>query len=108
MPSQKIRPIYSISLVILDIFMIVAAFYVAYRLRVIIPWPAELVASIPIANYAGLLLAQVLGVTLSLFFFRLYYLPRSESRVDQIYSVFVAVTLGALIAVASSATLKLR
>ena len=107
MPSQKIRPIYSISLVILDIFMIVAAFYVAYRLRVIIPWPAELVASIPIANYAGLLLAQVLGVTLSLFFFRLYYLPRSVSRVDQFYSVFVAVTLGALIAVAISVlTLK--
>jgi exopolysaccharide biosynthesis polyprenyl glycosylphosphotransferase len=87
--------------------MIVAAFYVAYRLRVIIPWPAALVSSIPIANYGGLLLAQVLGIILSLFFFRLYYLPRAVSRVDQFYSVFVAVTLGALIAVAISVlTLK--
>ncbi|HSG18628.1 MAG TPA: undecaprenyl-phosphate glucose phosphotransferase [Anaerolineae bacterium] len=102
MPSQRIRPIYSISLVLLDIFMISAAFLVAYQLRVIIPWPAELVTRIAISNYAGLLIAQILGVTASLFFFRLYYLPRAVSRVDQFYSVLVAVTLGTLIAVAIS------
>jgi exopolysaccharide biosynthesis polyprenyl glycosylphosphotransferase len=107
MPSQRIRPIYSISLVLLDIVMVVAAFVIAYRLRAFIPWPAELVSSNPINNYAGLLLAQILGVITSLFFFRLYYLPRAVSRVDQFYSVFVAVTLGILIAVAISVlTLK--
>ena len=102
MPSQRIRPIYSISLVLLDIFMIIAAFLVAYQLRAIIPWPAKLVTGIAIANYAGLLLAQILGVTGALFFFRLYYLPRAVSRVDQFYAVLVAVTLGTLIAVAIS------
>lgn len=87
--------------------MIIAAFLVAYELRVIIPWPAELVNQIPITNYTGLLLAQILGVTISLFFFRLYYLPRAVSRVDQFYSVLAAVTLGTLIAVALSVlTLK--
>ncbi len=107
MPSQRIRPIYSISLVLLDIIMIVAAFFVAYRLRALIPWPAELASTIPITDYTGLILAQILGVISSLFFFRLYYLPRAVSRVDQFYAVFVAVTLGTLIAVAISVlTLK--
>ncbi|MGD2078746.1 MAG: hypothetical protein PVH18_10205, partial [Chloroflexota bacterium] len=62
MPSERIRPIYSISLVLLDIVMIIAAFFVAYRLRVMIPWPAELVSSNQITDYTGLLLAQILGV----------------------------------------------
>lgn len=107
MPSQRIRPIYSISLVLLDIVMIVAAFIIAYLLRAIIPWPAALASTIPITNYSGLLMAQILGVISSLFFFRLYYLPRAVSRVDQFYAVFVAVTLGILIAVAMSVlTLK--
>jgi exopolysaccharide biosynthesis polyprenyl glycosylphosphotransferase len=107
MPSQRIRPIYSISLVLLDIIMVVAAFILAYRLRALIPWPAELVSNNPIGDYTGLLLAQILGVISSLFFFRLYYLPRAVSRVDQFYSVFIAVTLGILIAVAISVlTLK--
>jgi exopolysaccharide biosynthesis polyprenyl glycosylphosphotransferase len=87
--------------------MIIAAFIVAYRLRVLIPWPAELVSTTPITDYTGLLLAQLVGVVTSLFFFRLYYLPRAVSRVDQFYSVFVAVTLGILIAIAISVlTLK--
>lgn len=87
--------------------MIMAAFLVAYQLRVVIPWPAELVNQIPITNYTGLMLAQILGVTVSLFFFRLYYLPRAVSRVDQFYSVLAAVTLGTLMAVALSVlTLK--
>jgi exopolysaccharide biosynthesis polyprenyl glycosylphosphotransferase len=107
MPSQRIRPIYSISLVILDIIMVIAAFIIAYRLRALIPWPAELATTIPITDYTGLLAAQILGVITSLFFFGLYYLPRAVSRVDQFYSVFVAVSLGILIAVAISVlTLK--
>lgn len=107
MPSQRIRPIYSISLVMLDIIMIIAAFIFAYRLRALIPWPAELTSSNPITDYTGLMMAQILGVISALFFFRLYYLPRAVSRVDQFYSVFVAVTLGILIAVAISVlTLK--
>ncbi len=102
MPSQKLRPIYSISLVLLDALMIVVAFIVAYRLRVMIPWPAELADQTPLANYLGLLVAQISGVLIAMFFFKLYYLPRAVSRVDQLYSVVAAVTIGTMMAIAFS------
>ena len=102
MPSQKIRPIYSITLVILDALMIVVAFMVAYRLRVIIPWPAALAGETPLARYSGLIAAQIIGVITAMFFFKLYYLPRAVSRVDQLYSVLAAVTIGTLMAIALS------
>lgn len=102
MPTQRLRPIYSISLVLLDAIMIISAFVLAYRLRIAIPWPAELASQIPLANYSGLIAAQVLGVTIAMFFYGLYYLPRAVSRVDQFYSVLAAVTIGTMMAVAFS------
>lgn len=102
MSTQRLRPIYSFSLVALDSIMIVAAFIIAYRLRIVIPWPAELSNQIPLTNYVGLIIAQVLGVIVAMFFFRLYYLPRAVSRVDQFYSIVGAVTIGTMIAVALS------
>ncbi len=102
MPSQRVRPIYSISLVILDALMIMVAFMVAYRLRVIIPWPAALADETPLVRYSGLIAAQIFGVITAMFFFKLYYLPRAVSRVDQLYSVFAAVTIGTLMAIALS------
>jgi len=102
MPSQRVRPIYSISLVILDALMIMVAFMVAYQLRVIIPWPAALADETPLVRYSGLIAAQIFGVITAMFFFKLYYLPRAVSRVDQLYSVFAAVTIGTLMAIALS------
>ncbi len=102
MTNQRLRPIYSISLVVLDAIMIVSAFLLAYQLRVAIPWPAELTSQIPLNSYSGLILAQVVGVITAMFFYRLYYLPRAVSRVDQFYSVLAAVTIGTMMAVAIS------
>ncbi|HUS94653.1 MAG TPA: undecaprenyl-phosphate glucose phosphotransferase [Patescibacteria group bacterium] len=102
MPSQRVRPIYSITLVILDALMIMVAFTVAYRLRIMIPWPAELADATPLARYSGLIAAQIVGVITAMFFFKLYYLPRAVSRVDQLYSVLAAVTIGTLMAIAFS------
>lgn len=102
MSTQKLRPIYSISLVILDITMIAVAFILAYQLRATIPWPAPLANETPLSGYSGLLLVQILGVIIAMFFFRLYYLPRAASRVDQFYSVFAAVSIGTMMGVAIS------
>jgi exopolysaccharide biosynthesis polyprenyl glycosylphosphotransferase len=82
--------------------MIVSAFVLAYQLRIIIPWPSELANQVPLVNYSGLILAQVIGVIIAMFFNGLYYLPRAVSRVDQFYSVLAAVTIGTMIAVAIS------
>jgi exopolysaccharide biosynthesis polyprenyl glycosylphosphotransferase len=102
MSTQKLRPIYSITLVTLDALMVVVAFIIAYQLRARIPWPAPLANDIPIVRYTGLIVAQIFGVLAALFFFRQYNLRRAISRVDQFYSVFAAVSIGTMIAVALS------
>lgn len=102
MSTQKVRTIYSLSLVLLDALMVAVAFVLAYQLRSLIPWPAQLANPSPISGYTGLLLAQIAGVLTALFFYRQYYLPRAVSRVDQFYSVFAGVSIGTMMAVAIS------
>jgi exopolysaccharide biosynthesis polyprenyl glycosylphosphotransferase len=82
--------------------MVVVAFILAYQLRARIPWPAPLANVIPLVRYTGLIVAQIFGVLAALFFFRQYNLRRAISRVDQFYSVFAAVSIGTMIAVAIS------
>ncbi len=102
MNNQRIRTIYTVSLVVLDALLICAAFIVAYRLRLSIPWPDELLSPSPISSYAGLILVQVASIIAVLFFYRQYYIPRAVSRVDQFYYVFAAVSIGTLMSVAIS------
>jgi exopolysaccharide biosynthesis polyprenyl glycosylphosphotransferase len=102
MSSVRIRPIFSLTLLILDAMMVVLAFLLAYRLRALIPWPSELANEIPITRYAGLMLAQIVGVLIALAFSGQYYLPRAVSRVDQFYAVFAGVSIGTMMAVAIS------
>lgn len=100
MTTQKIRTIYTLSLLLLDILLISVGFILAYQLRTNIAWPDELVAVYPITIYAGLWALQVVSVIVALFMYRQYYIPRAASRVDQIYYVVLSVTIGTLIAVA--------
>ena len=102
MNNQKIRTTYSISLVVLDAFLICAGFIVAYQLRLIIPWPELLQNPVPLPSYFGLMLIQVVSIIAVLFFYRQYYIPRAISRVDQFYYIFAAVSIGTLMSVAVS------
>lgn len=102
MTTQKLRTIYSISLVILDAFLVAVAFVLAYQLRNTIDWPEPLPTVVPLSAYSGLLLVQVISILVGLFFYRQYYIPRAVSRVDQAYYVFAAVSVGTLMAVAIS------
>lgn len=102
MRKQKLRTTYIISLVILDAVLICVSFILAYQLRITIPWPEELPTAVPLANYLGLMLVQMASIILALFFYRQYYIPRTISRVDQIYYLFSAVSIGTLLAVAIS------
>ena len=103
MNTQKLRTLYSITLVVLDAFMVSLAFLFAYRLRMIIPWPGPLEAEIPLVRYLGLMAVQVSAVVITLFLYRQYYLPRALSRVDQLYAVSAGVSVGTVVAVAVSA-----
>lgn len=102
MKTQKIRTIYTISLVILDTILIAAGFVLAYKLRVVVDWPEPLVTVYPLRSYAGLMVLQIIAIVSMLFFYRQYYIPRAASRVDQIYYIFAAVSIGTLLAVAAS------
>jgi exopolysaccharide biosynthesis polyprenyl glycosylphosphotransferase len=103
MNTQKLRTLYSITLVVLDAFMVSLAFLFAYRLRMVIPWPGPLEAEIPLVRYLGLMAVQVSAVVITLFLYRQYYLPRALSRVDQLYAVSAGVSVGTVVAVAVSA-----
>ncbi|MDX1417298.1 MAG: hypothetical protein R3293_24035, partial [Candidatus Promineifilaceae bacterium] len=102
MNTQKIRTIYTFSLLVLDALMIVLAFIAAYWLRINLDWPGELATLYPISSYLGFLVFQVAAIVTTLFFYRQYYIPRSVSRIDQVYYVIAAVTIGTLLAVALS------
>jgi exopolysaccharide biosynthesis polyprenyl glycosylphosphotransferase len=102
MSTQRIRGLYSISLVFLDATMVAVAFILAYQLRAAIPWPNELANRVPLVDYSGLIAAQIIGVVILMFMYRQYYIPRAISRVDQFYSIFAAVSIGTLMAVAIS------
>jgi exopolysaccharide biosynthesis polyprenyl glycosylphosphotransferase len=105
MTTQKMRPIYSLTLLALDILLIMLAFWLAYETRRLIPYPQVLVDETPIIHYVALSLTIVTTVAISLFFFGQYYLPRAVSRVDQFYAVSVAVSLGVMMALAVFALL---
>jgi FlaA1/EpsC-like NDP-sugar epimerase len=100
MRTQRVRTIYTFSLVILDALMIALAFVLAYWLRSRVAWPEELVNYYPLQSYAGLLTLQIMAIVGLLFIFKQYYIPRTVSRIDQLYYVFGSVTVGTLIAVA--------
>ncbi len=87
-------------LVVLDAAAILIAFGLAYLLRVLIPLPNPPENLGPFAEYVPLLSLQLFSILTSFFFYRLYHLGRAVSRVDQFYSVFGGVSVGALVAIA--------
>lgn len=107
MESQRFRNLFSISLAIVDVGLLLLAFIVAYRLRLAVPWPTEATEMESLRNYLpvmGIFVGSVLAV---FFVLRLYHLARAASRVDEFYAIFRGVSAGTLLAVAiASLTLK--
>ena len=103
MKTQQVRNIYAVTLIILDAILVGAAFVLAYRLRVLLPFPAEAENLLPFNAYGGLMVVHILSVVGALLFNRQYYIPRAVSRVDQFYTVFASVSIGTVISVAVSA-----
>jgi len=87
---------------LLDAVLLCTAFVLAYRIRTTIPWPDELANVVPLSNYFSLMIVQLLAVIATFFIYRLYYIPRAISRVDQFYAVFAGVSVGIMMSVAIS------
>jgi exopolysaccharide biosynthesis polyprenyl glycosylphosphotransferase len=96
----KTRLIFGISLVVLDVSATALAFYLAYRLRQWIRWPTPPLNMGPFHSYVGMMGVQVLAMVTVFFFYRLYHRPRALSSIDELYSLFGAVSVGTILAIA--------
>src|SRR5262245_8661450 len=105
--SRRFKTLFAISLAMMDAAMIALAFVVAYRLRVVIPWPVEAADMDRFSAYGWVLIIHIASILLIFFLFRLYHLLRATSRVDEFYAIFGGVFVGTLLSVAlASLTLK--
>ncbi|MGA9347511.1 MAG: undecaprenyl-phosphate glucose phosphotransferase [Anaerolineae bacterium] len=96
----KARLVFGISLVVLDVSATALAFYLAYRLRQWIRWPTPPLDMGPFHSYVGMMVVQVLAMVTVFFFYRLYHRPRAISSIDELYSLFGAVSVGTILAIA--------
>jgi exopolysaccharide biosynthesis polyprenyl glycosylphosphotransferase len=99
--SERMRTILSFYTGIVDLFMATMAFYLAYRLRMLIPFPVPLDLG-PFSNYALQLGVHLVSLLVTFAFYRLYYLCHGRSRIDLLYSVLAAVSIASVLATASS------
>jgi exopolysaccharide biosynthesis polyprenyl glycosylphosphotransferase len=102
MKRQRARHIFTSLQVLLDLFMVMLAFFLAYQLRLAIDWPNKAINLGPFANYTGMMLIQVVTLLVTFFFTRLYHTVRAVSRVDVFYQIFGSVSVGTLLSVAIS------
>ncbi|MCK4450546.1 MAG: hypothetical protein KAX26_08140, partial [Anaerolineae bacterium] len=100
--KHRAKLLFTISLVVLDVADIAWAFYLAYRLRQWIKWPAPPLNIGPFRSYVGMMVVQVLAMLVVFFFYRLYHRPRALSSIDEFYSLFGAVSVGTIVAIALS------
>jgi exopolysaccharide biosynthesis polyprenyl glycosylphosphotransferase len=100
MDARRFRTLFSLSLVLVDTFLLSLAFTLAFRLRRDVPFPTEAVEMGRFSEYLPTL-AIFLGSVIGVFFLmRLYHLVRASSRVDEFYTLVGATTIGTLVAIA--------
>jgi exopolysaccharide biosynthesis polyprenyl glycosylphosphotransferase len=105
MSKRQIRAFYGITLVLSDIVMAALAFVLAYFLRLSLALPDPAVNIAPLEAYFGLMLVYIGSMLIVFFFARLYHQARAVSRIDELYTVFGAVSIGAMLSVAMSVLL---
>ncbi len=104
---QHYQTIITLSLLLVDVLSIVAGFYLAYRLRLLIPLP-EPARSVPgFGQFLPLLLIQVVAITCAFFFGKMYHRRRTRYTGDDLAAIFSGVSIGTLISIAA-VTLLLR
>jgi exopolysaccharide biosynthesis polyprenyl glycosylphosphotransferase len=84
-----------------DSGMIALAFVAAYYLRVNTEYPPP-VQMPSLRTYVPMMWIQVITLVLTFGAYRLYFLKRGVSRVDELYTVFVGVSVGTVMATAAT------
>lgn len=94
--KQRASLLFTFSAVTVDMFMAGLAFFLGYQFRL----RSEYENIQPFSAYWGMLFVHVATIVTVFFFYRLYHRRRSFSYIDQFYTVFAAVSIGTIIAIA--------
>ncbi len=104
---QHYQEIVTISLLAVDIFSIVISFFIAYRLRLIIPLPEPAQGVPGFATFLPLLGVQIVSIITAFFLSKMYHRRRARYGSDDLAAIFTGVSIGTLISIAvASLTFK--
>ncbi|HEY89431.1 MAG TPA: undecaprenyl-phosphate glucose phosphotransferase [Thermoflexia bacterium] len=104
MKYNRARYYFMAFLMLGDLLMASAAFALAYWLRIQIPFPTVAQDMSRVEDYLPMLLIHTAAVLLAFVFAKLYTNP-PVSRVDELYEIIVAITLGTFLGVSFTALL---
>jgi exopolysaccharide biosynthesis polyprenyl glycosylphosphotransferase len=91
--KKKAKLLFIASLVFLDGLMVGLGFYLAY----LIHEPSAGKDTIPFHRYWSIMLVQIASMLIVFFFSRLYHLQRAPSRIDELYSIVAATSVGTVL-----------
>lgn len=94
--KQRVSLLFTILAVTIDALMAGLAFFLGYQLRL----RSEYENIEPFSAYWSMLLIHAMTIVGVFFFYRLYHRRRTFSYVDQFYTIFAAVSIGTIIAIA--------
>ncbi len=95
--SARAKTVMGIALFSIDIVMLVLAFGLGYKAREVLPFFARPEAQPPFLSYLPTMTVHVSIIIVMYYFARLYHQRRMFSRFDQIRTIVVVVTFGALL-----------
>jgi len=101
--TAQIKTFNILSKVVLDVVLIAAAFGLAYYLRIAVPFPQPPINVESFIVYVPMMFVQIISVVTVFYFNKLYHVARTTSRIDEVYAIFGAVSVGTMMAVAISA-----
>jgi exopolysaccharide biosynthesis polyprenyl glycosylphosphotransferase len=96
--KRRADAFFTLSLIANDLVMVALAFYFAYWLRQKLPPAAVNIA--PFGAYAGMMAIQLLVMPTLYFVSRLYDVKRSMPRLDELYRIFAATSIGTVATIA--------
>ena len=78
--NTRIRALYILSKIALDLLMTAAGFVLAYQLRLVIPFPNPTVSVVSFLSYVPMMVVQLVSVIAVFYFNKLYHVVRASSR----------------------------
>ena len=99
--SHRLKFLLALLTVVLDAVLAAIAYYLAYQLRALLPFPTPMKMA-PFRDYLRWLVLHVSSLLVTFFFYRLYQTRRGGSRIDLFYSIISAVSIATVIATSLS------